>query len=204
MRNRGNDYKLMNDKISYPIYDRMKRGTTNNLEDYKKRYRNRYKKKNGLAKLDCYCEKKIFDIFGKVETLAENMHNNRKFLKRIIYKRLGLPLFLLVLLPFNVIFLRIILYAIYNSDKYCFSECDQHEESKAHKNGSGYTKISLSENQMHAIKIFNNFMLYTLFIIVIVVLIYILIKVIKYEKLKSGKSKMNIKEYCHFCKDIFV
>ncbi|KMZ83287.1 hypothetical protein PVBG_06056 [Plasmodium vivax Brazil I] len=202
MRNRGINYNLMNDKISNPIYDRMKRGTTNNLEVYKKKYKKRYRKKNGLAKLDCYYEKKIFDIIGKVETLAENMQNNRKSFKRIIYKRLGLPLFLLVLFPLNVIFVRIILNEVYNSVKYCFSDCNKHGNNQEHK--SRYTLTNFSEGEWNALKILNIFMLYTLFIIVLLILIYILIKVIKYEKLKSGKSKMNIKEYCYFCKDIFV
>ncbi|KMZ98964.1 hypothetical protein PVNG_05676 [Plasmodium vivax North Korean] len=191
---------IYNDYIS--IYSNMKNRDSRKLKLYKTGYKHRYSKKKGLAKLDCYCEKKIFDIFGKVETLSENMQHNRKSLKRILYKRLGLPLLLLVLLPFNVIFFRIILNEIYNSDKYCFSDCSKHGKRGDHVNE--YTLIMFSKSEMNALKIFNNFMLYTLFIIVLLILIYILIKVIKYEKLKSGKSKMNIKEYCYFCKDIFV
>ncbi|CAI7721815.1 Plasmodium exported protein, unknown function [Plasmodium vivax] len=201
IRNKANDYKLMNDKIYNPIYDRMKRETTNNLEVYKKKYEKRYKKKNRLAKLDCYCEKKIFDIIGKVETLAENMHNNRKSLKGIIYKRLCFPLFLISLLPFCGFMFPLFFDTIFGGVN-CYSECTQHDSQGSHR-GKFY-KTKISKAQWNEIVILNKVIIFLLIIIVIIVLIYILIKVIKYERLKSGKCKMNIKEYCNFCKDIFV
>ncbi|KMZ85552.1 hypothetical protein PVBG_06312 [Plasmodium vivax Brazil I] len=201
IRNKGNDYKLMNDKISYPIYNRMKRGTTNYLEVYKKKYKKRYRKKNRLAKLDCYCERKIFDIIGKVETLAENMHNNRKSLKRVIYKRLCLPLFLISLIPFCGLIYPLFFNAIFGGTM-CYSDCTKHESGKSHHNK--YPKSNISKAEWNEIEILNKVIIFSLIIIVLLILIYLLIKVIKYEKLKSGKGKMNIKEYCHFCKDIFI
>ncbi|VUZ98019.1 Plasmodium exported protein, unknown function [Plasmodium vivax] len=94
----GENYNKVNDKKYNREYTNLKVDRSNNLEAYKKSYNTRYAKKKGLEKLDCYYENKVFDKFGKIEELAKKI-NNKKALKRLIYKKYGLKLILIFLLP---------------------------------------------------------------------------------------------------------
>ncbi|KMZ76920.1 hypothetical protein PVIIG_05806 [Plasmodium vivax India VII] len=58
--NRDN-YKLEKGKGYNNTFEQLKQSRSNNVDNYLKSYKNRYSKKKGLSKLDCYCEKK-FDI----------------------------------------------------------------------------------------------------------------------------------------------
>ncbi|CAI7718314.1 hypothetical protein PVIIG_05751 [Plasmodium vivax India VII] len=56
------------------------------LDNYNKDYERRYAKKKGIAKWDCYCEKKIFDKINNIYELAEKMQNNKKGFKKGFYR----------------------------------------------------------------------------------------------------------------------
>ncbi|CAI7724226.1 Protein of unknown function, putative [Plasmodium vivax] len=190
----------------------------NDLDSYKKDYKRRHNKKKGLARLDNYYEKKIFDKIGYVEELARKFKNDKKTFKKKVYKKYGYFLIIFTLIP--VLGLIIPLYFNkYNplATKLCFHGCrykhdgngGKYEASKtsdiqtAHNNNNKII-TSISEDTWNVICIANQVFLWLSVIIVLCVIIYILLKVIKYEKLKEGKGKMNLKEYCHFCKNIFI
>ncbi|KMZ88652.1 hypothetical protein PVBG_06014, partial [Plasmodium vivax Brazil I] len=72
--------KYVRDNIS--SYSQIKKKETNNLDAYMKGYERRYLKKKGLAKLDCYWEKKVFEKIEYINKLAENMKHDKKSFKK--------------------------------------------------------------------------------------------------------------------------
>ncbi|KMZ89848.1 hypothetical protein PVMG_06181, partial [Plasmodium vivax Mauritania I] len=52
-------------------YSRVKGKESNNIDTYMKNYKNRYMKKKGISKLDCYCENKVFEKFCHIRDIAE-------------------------------------------------------------------------------------------------------------------------------------
>ncbi|KMZ96393.1 hypothetical protein PVNG_06304 [Plasmodium vivax North Korean] len=187
--------KNYSDDIS--AYSDLKKRGLNNLDLYKKVYSHRYAKKNVFGKLDCYCEKKLFDKIDYINELAEKKWNNKKsFIKKILQKYF-IPLFLFSLLPLlGSIF--IILFD--GKDKAIIKVC-----TKIHSNGECDTQ----EAMFHVNDTFKafekiNYILFYYIVpsIVILVILYILLELIKYERLKSGKDKMSVKQYCRLCKSI--
>ncbi|KMZ84211.1 hypothetical protein PVBG_02438 [Plasmodium vivax Brazil I] len=194
---KGNKEKNYSDDLT--AYSNLKKRGLNNLDLYKKVYNHRYAKKNIFGKLDCYCEKKLFDKIDYINELAEKKWNNKKsFIKKILQKYF-IPLFLFSLLPLlGSIF--IILFD--GEDKAIIQVCKKNH-------GGSENPCDTSDAMFHENDIFWAFekINYILFyyivpIIVIVVIIYILLKLIKYERLKSGKNKMSLKEYYRLCKNI--
>ncbi|KMZ81799.1 hypothetical protein PVIIG_04298, partial [Plasmodium vivax India VII] len=59
-------------------YANLKKRRPINLYSYKKGYKDRYSKKKGLAKLECYYEKNIFDKLDGIFLLAKNMKDDKK------------------------------------------------------------------------------------------------------------------------------
>ncbi|KMZ87884.1 hypothetical protein PVBG_06111, partial [Plasmodium vivax Brazil I] len=84
---------------------------------------------------------------------------------------------------------------------YCLSE--NHKEHTNHGNCTSTYKWHEHKTTIEIIGYFSYIFFSFFGVIVSLAFIYIFIKVIKYERLKAGKGKMNIKEYCRFCKDIF-
>ncbi|KMZ84212.1 hypothetical protein PVBG_02439 [Plasmodium vivax Brazil I] len=158
----------------------MKEDGSNYLEGYMNDYKNRYPKKKGLRKLDCYCENKIYERIAKMDKFAENVKINKGNLKILLYKKYGLSLFLSCIIPLLVIIL-IVLFQY---------ECDERIDNKR-------------KRYLHYIE--KNFYLGHLYLVLLIIYgitaisagIYTLIKVIKYYGMKSGKNKMKNKEY--FC-----
>ncbi|VUZ99904.1 Plasmodium exported protein, unknown function [Plasmodium vivax] len=158
---------------------------------------------NVKRKLECYCEKSIFDKIDYIENLAEKMQNNKKsFIKKVLGKySVGILLF--SLFPITGILFPI----LFGSDddnnnaiiSFCHHTAGTHDPSSSSYEITADTK-KLLEGMIPTIK---NIFYYVLPIIVILVIIYIFVKVLKYERLRSGKDKMSIKEYCSLCKDIF-
>ncbi|SCA82108.1 Protein of unknown function, putative, partial [Plasmodium vivax] len=93
--------KLKMKKEDLSTYKRLKREGLNDLEIYKKSFQCKYNKKNGLAKLDCYCEKKIFDKLDVIRLLAKNMKDDKKCFKKVC-KRYGLPFALSFIFAFTL------------------------------------------------------------------------------------------------------
>ncbi|KMZ96414.1 hypothetical protein PVNG_06357 [Plasmodium vivax North Korean] len=182
-------------------YGQLNRVRLNDLDNYMKGYNKRYYKKKGLAKLDCYCEKKIFDKIDYINKLAEKMQNNKKSYKKKIYNKF---VFKFILFAFSPL-LGLIFPILFGGDKenknpiinWCKTE---------HPSGQTctyYPVVHANQQAYDAVKYINNVVSYLLLTIVIFVVIYAFIKLIKYEKLKAGKGKMKAKEYYRFCKEFF-
>ncbi|KMZ82061.1 hypothetical protein PVIIG_06366 [Plasmodium vivax India VII] len=178
-------------------------GRSNNVENYLKSYKNRYSRKKGLSKLDCYCEKNVLDKIHGLYGVGEKLRNEKKSFKKFFLKKYGIGLIIFALIP-AVGFIYSILFGVKNGGRGIFKLCVDIE----HTNDGN----SLQCNDVHQYKwdttlnnigYFNYVFTFIMLFVVLVVVIYILMKVIKYEKLKAGKSKMNIKEYCTLCKDVF-
>ncbi|KMZ96413.1 hypothetical protein PVNG_06356 [Plasmodium vivax North Korean] len=69
--NRDN-YKLENGKSNNNTFQQLKQDRINHVDEYLKCYRNRYSKKFGLKKLDCYYEKLLFGSFNKINKIVEH------------------------------------------------------------------------------------------------------------------------------------
>ncbi|CAI7724123.1 Plasmodium exported protein, unknown function [Plasmodium vivax] len=204
----NNNKKNENDK---PTYEYLKKGL-NNLESYKKDYNRRYATKKGLAKLDCYYEKKLFDKIDEMYEFSKNKKNSKKALKKKLYKEFGYRHIFFSLLPlFGLIF-----YVVFGENgpfaKYCFNSCQSKHGLTDHQDKSieeihsrkGVSLFPMSSTIFYAINILHSLFFIVLSISVITVTIFTFIKVVKYERLKAGKGKMNLKEYCRFCKDLII
>ncbi|KMZ92310.1 hypothetical protein PVMG_03665 [Plasmodium vivax Mauritania I] len=156
-------YKKLKMKREDPsTYKRLKREGLNDMEIYKKSFQCKYNKKNGLAKLDCYCEKKIFDKLEGICLLAKNMKDEKKCFKKLC-KIYGLSFTLLLI---SVITAGIINILDSFSEKCLFD--------------------AAKENN-YLIHVGYSMFFYILPIIILLVLTYIMIKVIKYGRLVEGK-----------------
>ncbi|KMZ99008.1 hypothetical protein PVNG_03847 [Plasmodium vivax North Korean] len=142
----------LSDNVS--IYGQIKKKKPDNFEAYINDYKRRYRKKKGLFKLDCYCEKKIFDKILYVKELSEKVHYDRKRFKNIFLKKYGIGLILFSLIP-ALGFILPILFGVGNREG-VLTFCNQ----SGHDSESGVSS--------------NN----------------------------SGKGKMNLMEYCRFCKEL--
>ncbi|KMZ88524.1 hypothetical protein PVBG_06184 [Plasmodium vivax Brazil I] len=173
--------EIKNDKY-ISTYSHVKKGKANDLDAYKREYKKRYDKKKGLEKLDCYCEKKIFDKIEYLEDLSYKMKNKKYYFITKILIRYVLIFILFSLIPF--------LGFIYPS-----------------LGGTGENKeclvAGIRKTTYQILGNLNIVLSYIALAIVILTIIYTFIKVVKYEKVKAGKVKMSIKEYCQFCKEIF-
>ncbi|KMZ76922.1 hypothetical protein PVIIG_05808 [Plasmodium vivax India VII] len=190
------------------IYENIKNSDSKKLKLYKTSYKHRYAKKKGLSKLDCYCEKKIFDKIDYINNLAKQMRNDKKLYKKKIYNKFGYGLIILAILPF----LGLVIPSFFNKynpyiKNWCFSDCaDDHGKGSATEahNGTHYTRSNISGNAWGIITTVNHVFVYLSTIFVLFMVIYILIKVIKYERIKAGKGKIKGKDYYRFCKNIFI
>ncbi|KMZ94939.1 hypothetical protein PVMG_06110 [Plasmodium vivax Mauritania I] len=155
--------KLKTKKEDSSTYKRLKREGLNDMEIYKKSFQCKYNKKKGLAKLDGYCEKKIFDKLDNICGLAKKMNDEKKCYKKAL-KKYGLPFGLCG--SFGLIAGIIIIYDIL---KYNLPNC------------SG--KCASTESH----HIICTILFYGLPVILFLVLLYIFIKIIKYDRLVDGK-----------------
>ncbi|VUZ99848.1 Plasmodium exported protein, unknown function [Plasmodium vivax] len=193
-------------------YTQLKKRGLNNLDLYMKLYKHRYGKKKGLAKIDCYCEKKAFDIIDNIEKLAKKMKNNKKNFKKVFYKKYGIRLFLLSLFPiigliycmlFNEYY-QVVPIIIYESATTQFKHgqwviLKNKETQKVIK---GY-RAHITKETWWIIDAMIQAFLYVSTAVFLIVIIYMLIKTVKYERIKAGKNKMSIKEYCNLCKEVY-
>ncbi|KMZ96376.1 hypothetical protein PVNG_06153, partial [Plasmodium vivax North Korean] len=78
---------INNEEDVTSTYEYLKKRKPINLYSYKKGYKHRYSKKKGLAKLDCYCENKLFRRIDELYKLADSMKNDKRpFRKALIEK----------------------------------------------------------------------------------------------------------------------
>ncbi|KMZ87861.1 hypothetical protein PVBG_05798 [Plasmodium vivax Brazil I] len=182
------DYKtspnMNNEEDATSTYGYLKRRKPINLLSYKKDYEHRYYRKKGLAKLDCYCENKLFQRIDELYNLVDTRKKDKSsFSKALIKKyRMHICFTIFIYALGALIFISdIILYILGNKT-----------------NGS----IS-SEVIKQLIKTVGDMLVYVFPTILSLVIIYISIKLLQYESLKAGRGKMNIKEYFKYCKEVF-
>ncbi|KMZ87901.1 hypothetical protein PVBG_06236 [Plasmodium vivax Brazil I] len=172
--------KFENESKDKSIYSDLKKNSSNHMYSYRKNFKNTYAKKKGLKKLDCYCEKKIFNNIDKIQKLAESGNYDKKTFKNIIIKKYGYKIILSSLFLLLGLIIPIL------------AKAEVRVLDKSSKDPWNEVIPALSS---------------AFFIpycsIFILIILYIFIKVVKYEKLKAGKGKMNRKEYICFCKEIF-
>ncbi|KMZ76562.1 hypothetical protein PVIIG_06339 [Plasmodium vivax India VII] len=169
---------INNEEDVTSTYKYLKKRRPINLFLYKKGYKDRYSKKKGLVKLDCYYEKKIFDKLDGIFLLAKNMKDDKKGFKKKMRKRYDLPIGLSVIYVFAVGIIMLL--------EECGVKC----------------LYFITKELKPLFYVVYSILLCILPITIFLVLSYITIKIIKYERLKAGKGKMNLKEYCSFCKDL--
>ncbi|KMZ77005.1 hypothetical protein PVIIG_06072 [Plasmodium vivax India VII] len=199
----GKSKKYVADNIS--ISSQLNKKGSNNVETYMKNYKRRYAKKKGVSKLDCYCEKKVFDKINYIYTLSDKMRNDKKGFKNKIRKKYGIGLIILSLIPA----LGLIYYILFGCGKGfrgVFELCanKDHYVSRNHVTTNGCTLLyrDVWDQTLGNIGLANGIFSFTMITIVLFFFIYIFIKVIKYKKLKAGKDKMSIKEYYRFTKSL--
>ncbi|SCA83471.1 Plasmodium exported protein, unknown function, partial [Plasmodium vivax] len=188
--------KLMNVKGNNKMYEQLKQDKSNNIDKFLKSYKSRHAKKKGLSKLDCYYENKIFKKIDYIYNIPDNWNKDKKSFKKMILNKYGIYIFF-ILLPLLGLIFPVLFGKIFGSTP-ILELCD--------KTGTGHSacdKVHMTQTQCYLGEYLNAVTFIFMGIINILVIIYILIKIIKYEKIKAGKVKMNIKEYCRFCKDIF-
>ncbi|KMZ76621.1 hypothetical protein PVIIG_05465 [Plasmodium vivax India VII] len=203
--NTGINKKMKNNTDDISTYGNIKKAILNDLDAYKKGYKSRQSKKKGFSKLECYCEKKVFDKIDYVYEIADNYRNNARFYKRKLFSKCIFPLYFFGLLPF----LGLIMPLLFNESSpiaklrgsdHDTGSCTKREEHKCDQ----LTEAIITKSTWETLVVLNKILLFALIIIVLIVNTYILIKFIKYEKLKAGKSKMSVKEYCRLCKDVLM
>ncbi|KMZ88745.1 hypothetical protein PVBG_05691 [Plasmodium vivax Brazil I] len=187
-------------------YRKLKTNDLSDLDNYKKCYKKRYSKKKGLAKLDCYYEKKIFDGIDEIYELSIKMKNDKKASKKRIFYKFGYHYILLSLYPIMGIIFYIVFSEYGPFEKYCLSDCpSRHGEQNsvaiptAHVN-KNFTMVGFNSTVWKIIDALHGLIFITFSAIFIFWVVYTLIKIIKYERLKYGKGKMSAKEYFRFCK----
>ncbi|SCA82036.1 Protein of unknown function, putative, partial [Plasmodium vivax] len=202
----GMNKNIKNGTEKKSTYSQVKGDSLNKLDAYKKGYNRRYSKKKGLAKFECYCEKKVFDKIEYINSLGEGKKSGKKSFTKTIFNKYTIRFFLFALLPF----LGLIIHILFgNSDKETknyfnvfWGDC--HDPVNAQTDLTCKNSyLHISDNATMAIFCLNYIISYAFLAVSITLIIYTFIKIIKYEKLRAGKGKMSAKEYCRFCKDVF-
>ncbi|KMZ76681.1 hypothetical protein PVIIG_05721 [Plasmodium vivax India VII] len=215
MRQKLSDGKRYKKEIILPVdvsmYSQVKKEKPNNLDMYMRNYKDRYMKKKGLSKLDCYYENKVFGKLCHIREVVQKMHNDKKLSKRSFFKKHGIGLFLFALIPaFGLIFP--ILFGIGGKNPGVLGLCtDDHFDGNKenHKStdddiGKCFRKLLYDNKDIIEITRYINMVFSIIMVtIVLLVFIYIFAKVIKYERIRFGKGKMNRIEYINYCKEVF-
>ncbi|SCA82035.1 Protein of unknown function, putative, partial [Plasmodium vivax] len=181
-------------------YEKLSKRDSNKMGVLNRKYRKKIVKKRGLAKLDNYFEKKLFEKIDNIYELSKEMRNDKKSYKKKMLNKYGYKLILFCLLPILGLILPIILGA--NALDICLIEfCDHTDHTNGNKDCTKYMigdKKPILEGSLYINAVYT----YIMTIIVICFVLYVLIKIIKYERIKMNKGKMSMKEYCRFCKDV--
>ncbi|KMZ82387.1 hypothetical protein PVIIG_05558 [Plasmodium vivax India VII] len=196
------NYKVKKNSEDISAYGGLKRGISNKLDTYKKGYKDRYGKKKGLAKLDCYYENKIFNKIDNIYELTNKINNKNKSYNKKILGKYVISFILFALLPFLGIIFPILIHGD-DKDKPILPFSTEDCKNDGANGTCQYNLIHISQDTLDAIVYLNKTISFLLLILVVLSIVYTFIKVIKYEKLKANKGKMNAKEYCRFCKDTF-
>ncbi|KMZ76696.1 hypothetical protein PVIIG_05308 [Plasmodium vivax India VII] len=194
------NYHKMKDNLEVTsTYGNLNKNVLSDLDNYKKCYKNRYSKKKGLAKLDCYYEKKVFDKIDVIYEVSRKMKNDKKAFKKKIYKKFGYRLILFALLPSLGLIYPVL---FYGGKKAIIPWCGDPNHPKRKNQGDCDIKRVFNKGELIPYDYMNTTISCILSIIVLSAFFYIITKFIKYERIKAGKGKMNKKEHIHFCKNL--
>ncbi|KMZ96639.1 hypothetical protein PVNG_06300 [Plasmodium vivax North Korean] len=174
------------DNYDSSVYKKLQKRCSNDLKIYKQQFKRKYKKRKGLKRIDCYCEKKIFDmidILGE-QQIGTNSYNIK--LNKSIVKQIGIRIIVICLIPLIGIILPIL------------------DKIVGKTESAGKTQSILLEYKIpKPVYIIYGIFFIILTYIILFSIIYTMTKVVKYHRLEAGRGKLNFREYCHFCKDIF-
>ncbi|KMZ76921.1 hypothetical protein PVIIG_05807 [Plasmodium vivax India VII] len=208
------DYRMnkdiKNEAEKKSTYSQVMGDKLNELDAYKKDYNRRYGRKKGLSRLECYFEKNVFDNIDYIDGLVEKMQNNKKLLKKTLWYNFGIRFILFSLIPVIWLIVPLVPYGYFAANYNCYDDCkkDSHKNAGASAvythNDTKYHRAPIKETTWDAITIVNTVLYCVTAFIVLSIIIYIFIKFIKYQRLKACRSKMSIKEYCKFCKSLFI
>ncbi|KMZ81722.1 hypothetical protein PVIIG_05554 [Plasmodium vivax India VII] len=185
----------MNDKATYEY---LKKGKLNELESYNKNYKKRYSKKKGLAKLECYCEKKIFDKIYYLDNMTNKRKNQKEsFLRKVLHK-FGIGFIIIALMSLLGFIVKILFAG--NHGESLIKWCNGKHTNCTTKCKNNY--VILNGELIQQFEYWNPIISYIGMVIAFLFIIYFFIKIIKYEKIKAGIGKINAKEFCRFLKDL--
>ncbi|VUZ99909.1 Plasmodium exported protein, unknown function [Plasmodium vivax] len=199
--------KNMKNALEHPSTYGQLNKSKNDLDSYMRGYKLRYSKKNGLGKLDCYCEKKVFDKIENIDKLIEKMQNDKKLLKKKLFHKFAILSILFSLIPVLGLIVPSVFYGYLKLNFDCFNNCSNSKHNKSDSSvhdDNRYNKAPIDKSTWETFSTVHFVLYCILSFIVISVIIYIIIKFIKYQTLKECKSKMSMKEYCNFCKGLFI
>ncbi|SCA83678.1 Protein of unknown function, putative, partial [Plasmodium vivax] len=200
---------IVYDELS--TYPRVKGKASKNIDTYMKNYKNRYMKKKGLSKLDCYYENKIFGKFCNIRDIAKNMQYDKKRSKKFLYRKYGIGLFLFALLPAIGLIFPILFGVGKNpgalglciEDHFDPLQDLKHKSTKPEHINCDTKWLYEKKDLIYTIGYVNWAFSIITVTTILLVFIYIIAKVIKYDRIKSGKGKMKGKVYIKHCKEVF-
>ncbi|SCA60823.1 Plasmodium exported protein, unknown function [Plasmodium vivax] len=180
-----------------PTYSEVRSKASNNFDVYMKGYKDRYMKKKGLSKLDCYYENKVFGKINHIRDIAEKMHNDKKRWKKFFLKKYGIVLMLFALIPAIGLIFPILfgggempgIYGFCKISNHFNSSTKQHTETAG--NDCPKKWLYESKDTINIGGYISYIYMFTMSITVLLFVSYILIKFIKYERIKAEKCKMN-------------
>ncbi|KMZ92841.1 hypothetical protein PVMG_01427 [Plasmodium vivax Mauritania I] len=214
--NYGMNKNIKSEAEKKSIHSYIRGDRLNKIDYYLKDYKIRYSKKKGIAKLDCYYENKVLKKINKIFEITDNMKNKKKYYNKKVYNKYVVRLVFFSIIPFlGLIFTFYFSKLNPYTEKACFSEClFKHEGDGTKSNPTSNATddhakkerilLLIDKKTFHIIEIVNDLFLWISFTVVLLILLYICIKLLKYARIKSGKGKMSIKDYCCFCKDLFI
>ncbi|VUZ93665.1 Plasmodium exported protein, unknown function [Plasmodium vivax] len=172
-------------------YEHLKRRRPDNVDNYLNSFKYMHSKKGFIKKFDSYYEKKLFKSLDKIAKLADEKDFTRKKIKKLLYKKYGLPFIIICLLPLLVF----ILPSILTNGDHINSQCkiDYKLETITGCSHKKRTFIGFKHDDCHRIPypfIYLNYLFFCLLTLLIVsFIIYTYIKVMKFHRIKSGMLK---------------
>ncbi|KNA02211.1 hypothetical protein PVNG_05534 [Plasmodium vivax North Korean] len=142
--NSYNNVKCTSDDLSN--YSQLKKKGLNDFDLYIKNYKHRYAQKKGVSKLDCYCEKNVFDKIQRIYGIKEKMRNEKKDFKNYILKKYGIVYILFALIP-ALSFIYVILFGAGSWGRGIFTLCKEDNHLNKAKNAHRVLKPGICDRE---------------------------------------------------------
>ncbi|KNA01602.1 hypothetical protein PVNG_05967 [Plasmodium vivax North Korean] len=186
MREKISDHSVVGKKKIIPnqmsINSQLRGKRLNYIDIYIKDYEKRYRKKKGISKLDCYCEKKVFEKIHNLYEFGKNLQNKKRSKKYVIV------LTLILFIPAAGLIFPI-LFGSKNLWNGTIDYCLHDGHKNAANSHSGCSRYDLTDSK-YILESFGeaNYVIFSIIdVFYMLLFIYILIKVIKYKRLRSGR-----------------